>query len=324
MVTSVKQQLIKIFSSMGNEYISGQQIAQELGCSRQAIWKAMDELRQDGFVIEAIRRKGYRLVGNSDQFSKSELLYQLNTKYIGQTIELYESVSSTQLIAHEKAKDGAVNGTVIMAEEQTSGRGRMTRQWSSPKNTGIWMSTILRPNFHPQEAPPVTLVVAVAIAESIQELTGVMPTIKWPNDILIGGKKIAGILTELQSEMDAIHYMIIGTGINVNTEEFPDELKSIASSLLIESGEKQSRVKLAQLIWEKFEKLLDIYEKHGFTPIKLLWESYVQSIGQEIQARTLQGTYQGVMRGITDKGVLELELSNGRVIPIYSADIELL
>ncbi|QPC48390.1 biotin--[acetyl-CoA-carboxylase] ligase [Mangrovibacillus cuniculi] len=313
-----------MFSSMGNEYISGQQIAQELGCSRQAIWKAMDELRQDGFEIEAIRRKGYRLIGNSDQFSKSELLYQLNTSHIGQVIELYESVSSTQIIAHEKAKDGAKHGTVIMAEEQTSGRGRMTRQWSSPKNTGIWMSTILRPTIHPQEAPPITLVVAVAIAQSIEELTGIIPTIKWPNDILVGSKKIAGILTELQSEMDVIHYMIIGTGINVNTEEFPEELKSIASSLLIETGEKQSRVKLAQLIWEKVEKLLDIYEKHGFAPIKLLWESYVQSIGQEIQARTLQGTYQGIMRGITDKGVLELELSNGRIVPIYSADIEIL
>jgi BirA family transcriptional regulator, biotin operon repressor / biotin---[acetyl-CoA-carboxylase] ligase len=325
MQTQLRKDLLDAFTNAGGSYLSGQRIAELLGCSRTAVWKHIEELRKEGFELEAVRRKGYRIVKTPEKITADELRLGLKTKFIGKNVHYEESVESTQKIAHRLAHEDAPEGTVIIAEEQLSGRGRMDRKWHSPKYTGIWMSIILRPNIPLPKAPQLTLLTAAAIVQGIEDITGVQPEIKWPNDILINGKKVTGILTELVAEADRINAVIIGIGMNVNQtkEDFPVELQEIATSLLIEKGGKVSRADLIKSIFMNLEKLYLLYLEEGFFPIKLLWESYAISIGRKITARTLTHTIVGKAQGITDDGVLIIEDELGKTHQVYSADIEL-
>lgn len=324
MQSEIRKELLDAFTTAGDTFLSGQHLAELIGCSRTAVWKHIEELRKEGFELEAVRNKGYRILKTSENVSADEIRFGLTTNFIGKNIHYEESVESTQKIAHRIASEDAPEGTVIIAEEQLSGRGRMARQWHSPKYTGIWMSMIIRPNIPLSNAPQLTLLAAVAIVQAIEELTDLIPEIKWPNDILINGKKVTGILTELQAEADLIHSIIIGIGINVNQkkEDFPLELQEIATSLFIEDGETVSRAELIRSIFKHFEKLYTLYLEQGFLPIKLLWEGYAGSIGKYIKARTLTNTIEGKALGITNDGVLQLEDLTGTIHHIYSADIE--
>jgi len=324
MQSTIKKKLLHALSESNQEFLSGQTLADIAGCSRTAIWKHIEELRKEGFVLEAVRKKGYRIIETPDSVTESKIRLGLQTKTLGRVIHYEESVQSTQRIAHLLAGDGASEGTLVIADEQTAGRGRLMREWHSSKGTGIWMSLILKPLLPPQKAPQFTLITAVAVVQAIEEVTDLHPQIKWPNDILIDGKKVTGILTELQAESDKINSIIIGIGMNVNhtKEHFPDELQKIATSLAIEQGEPLSRSEIVQKVLERIEALYSMYMKEGFTPVKLLWESYAISIGKKIRARTINGTIEGRALGITDEGVLKIEDSAGNVHQIYSADIE--
>lgn len=320
-----RKELLDAFTKAGDSFLSGQAIAELIGCSRTAVWKHIEELRKEGFELEGVRRKGYRITKTPENITPDEIRLGLATKVIGQNIYYEESVKSTQAIASRLAQEGIPEGSVVIAEEQLSGRGRMDRKWHSPKYTGVWMSLILRPNIVVTKAPQLTLLAAVAVVQAIEEVTGLSPEIKWPNDILIDGKKVTGILTELQAEADVIHSIIVGIGVNVNQarEDFPAELQETATSLSIQTGKAISRAELIRQIFVKFEKMYDLYLVEGFYPIKLLWESYANSIGKQLRARTLTNTIDGVALGISDDGVLELQDENGVVHRIYSADIEL-
>ncbi|WP_152446524.1 biotin--[acetyl-CoA-carboxylase] ligase [Bacillus sp. THAF10] len=314
-----------MFTEIEGEFLSGQKISEELGCSRTAVWKHIEDLRHEGYELEAVRRKGYRIHKIPDKISLNEISLGLKTNTLGRKIHFEESVTSTQKIAHQLAYDGVPEGTLVVSEEQTTGRGRLNRAWYSPKYTGVWMSLILRPNLPPAKAPQLTLLTAVAITQAIEEVTGLRPDIKWPNDILINKKKTVGILTEMQAEADKINSVIIGIGINVNQTKnhFPQELQDIATSLSIERGESVNRAKLIQTILLKFENLYMSYLVHGFYPVKLLWESYAISIGKRIIARTITGTLEGLAKGITEEGVLMLEDDDEKIHFIHSADIQL-
>ncbi|RFB16945.1 biotin--[acetyl-CoA-carboxylase] ligase [Bacillus sp. HNG] len=325
MQSEIRKKLLEVFSSANGEFISGQKLSEQLGCSRTAVWKHIEDLRNEGYELEAVRKLGYRIITKPDKISGNEIQLGLETKSLGRNIHFEESVTSTQQIAHKLAYEGAVEGTLVVAEEQTTGRGRLDRAWYSPKHTGVWMSMILRPQIPPSQAPQLTLLAAVGVVQAIQEVTGLEPDIKWPNDILIHQKKIVGILTELQAETDRINSVIIGIGINVNQElsQFPENLHTIASSLAIEKGDKIDRAELIQVILLKIEKLYNEYLQHGFKVVKLLWESYATSIGKQIIARTISGSIEGKAIGINEEGVLLLEDAEGKVHHIYSADIEL-
>ncbi|MBT2575437.1 biotin--[acetyl-CoA-carboxylase] ligase [Bacillus sp. ISL-51] len=324
MGSTLRTQLIDLFSEAGDGFISGQKISDALGCSRTAVWKHIEELRKEGYEVEAVRRKGYRLVKKPGKLSESEIRFGLKTEFLGKQLYYRDVLPTTQKTAHELANDGAPEGTLVVADKQTAGRGRMSRVWHSQEGNGIWMSLILRPDIPLQKAPQLTLLSAVAVVQAIEAAAGIQPDIKWPNDLLIHGKKAVGILTELQAEEDRVRSVIIGIGINVNqqTDDFPDELQDIATSLSLEAGEKIDRAGLIQEILQTFEKRYQDYLTHGFTPIKLLWESYALGLGNELQARTLQGTFYGKSLGIDDEGVLLLETKDG-IKKIYSADIEL-
>lgn len=325
MQSVIREKLLSALSDSPDDFLSGQALADIAGCSRAAVWKHIEELRKEGFVLEAVRKKGYRIIGAPDSVTANKLKIGLKTKTLGQNIHYEETVGSTQKVAHELAANGAPEGTLVIADEQTDGRGRLMREWHSSKGTGIWMSLILKPLLPPQKAPQFTLIAAVAVVQAIQEATGLEPQIKWPNDILINGKKATGILTELQAEPDKINSIIIGIGMNVNQtqEHFPDELKSLATSYGMEAGRSLSRSDIVQRVLERMEALYELYLAKGFTPIKLMWEGYAVSIGRRITARTINGSIEGYTRGITEEGVLQIEDDAGRIHHIYSADIEL-
>lgn len=248
----------------------------------------------------------------------------LQTEFVGKHFLSLAETSSTQHIAQEQAKQGAPSGTVIVADTQTNGKGRLGRTWQSPAGTGIWMSVLLRPDLPLSKIPQLTLLTAVAMVKGIRQAVQVEPSIKWPNDLLLNDRKLAGILTEVQAEGNRVKHVIIGIGLNVNQEQedFPEELAAIATSIRRESGKEADRNRLIAAILNEWEALYQLYCTEGFRVIKTLWEMYATSLGQRIVARTTQGTYTGVAQGITDEGVLLLEDEQGNVHKIYSADIE--
>src|SRR5664279_2460970 len=219
--------------------VSGAQLAESLGISRAAVWARIEELRRLDYDIEASPHFGYRLVSSPDALHADDLLARLGqTKIIGRDIQVFEQTTSTNDVMEKLARDGVKEGVVVFAESQTKGRGRLGRKWLSPAYKGLWFSVLLRPDLHPQEATQLTVVAATALRRAIASETGLHPEIKWPNDILVGGKKVAGVLTELSAELDRVKHVILGIGVDVNlgAGEFPPELRKVATSLKIESG----------------------------------------------------------------------------------------
>src|SRR5271154_54608 len=237
--------------------VSGAELAEQLKISRAAVWARIEELRRVGYEIEAGPHFGYKLVNSPDALHADDLLARLGkTKVIGRDIQVFEQTTSTNDVIEKLARDGVKEGVVVFAESQTRGRGRLGRKWISPGRKGLWFSVLLRPDLRPQEATQLTIASATALHRAIQAETGLKPEIKWPNDILIGGKKIAGILTELSAEVDKVRYVILGIGIDVNQDanEFPADLKKTATSLKIESSETISRAELATAILLELDK----------------------------------------------------------------------
>lgn len=326
MSMTTKDELIQRFLVAGAEPISGQQLADDFGISRTAIWKHMQTLQQEGYQFETVKKKGYRLLAVPDRVDVAQLRASLTTKRYGQTIHYFEEVESTQLIAHELVRAGAPDGTIVLAEAQTAGRGRMLRPWDSAAGKGIWMTVIIRPDLLPHQAPQLTLVTAVAVTNAMKAMfKNFTPEIKWPNDILIGGRKSTGILTEMISETDRIQALLIGIGINVNQQmsDFPDDLQSIATSIAIEEGETIDRVQFVANVLYFLEYYTDLYVKHGFSMIKPMWEEASGTIGKNVRATTLREVVVGKAIGITESGVLEIQLADGTVKGVYSADIEI-
>ena len=280
----MRSDILNMLRNARGEYLSGNEIAQKLGISRAAVWKHIRSLRQTGYDIESQSRNGYALTGEPDLLLPENILCGLNTKHIGQRIVHYDSVNSTNAVAKRLAAEGAAHGTVVVAEEQSSGRGRLERSFFSPPG-GIWFSVILRPPFLPREAPKCTLMAAVAVAEAMKKL-GMKPEIKWPNDLMYQGKKYVGILTEMSAETDRIQSVVIGIGINVNVEpeDFPPELRDTATSLSIMTGSQVPRVDLFRELLESMEKLYDLAYDEGFGPVFDLWKKYTVTLGREVDA----------------------------------------
>ncbi|HEX7065690.1 MAG TPA: biotin--[acetyl-CoA-carboxylase] ligase [Bacillales bacterium] len=322
---AAKTDILKMLSDHREAFVSGQELSEQLGLSRTAIWKHINELRKAGYEIVSVKKSGYRLVEKPNVLSEAEIQSGLETDILGQAIQYKDSVKSTQEVAHQLAREGAKEGTIVVADEQTGGRGRLGRPWHSPKGTGIWVSLILRPRIPPQQAPQLTLLAAVGVVKGIREATGLKCDIKWPNDILSHERKLVGILTELQADPDQVNSVIVGMGMNVNVKEtdFPAELREIATSIGIEAGQEVDRAEVLQKILRHTEILYREYLREGFRFVKLLWESHAVSLDRIIQARTLQGTIVGRAIGLSDNGFLILEDDTGKRHEISSADIDL-
>ncbi|KGX92141.1 biotin--acetyl-CoA-carboxylase ligase [Pontibacillus halophilus JSM 076056 = DSM 19796] len=321
---STRSKLIHLLQDREREYVSGQVLSEALNISRSAIWKHMKELEKDGYTIEAAPRKGYRIVHTPDKLSANTVKWGLETNWLGQRLHHYSSVGSTQLHAHEFAQQNAEHGTVVLADEQTRGRGRLNRSWHSRKGEGVWMSMLLRPEIEPHRAPQMTLLAATVLAEVLKTHCGMKPQIKWPNDILSNGKKLAGILTELQAEHDQIQYIVLGTGINVNheAEHFPEEIQSIATSVRNETGQSFELTPFIQALLQTFEKRYEEYMEHGFQRIKLRWEAFAYRIGERVVVKTAKREWRALLLGIEPDGALKVCDEDGKEEILYSAEIK--
>lgn len=258
----MRDEILQLLSD--TEYVSGESISQCMGISRAAVWKYINSLKEEGYIIESSTNKGYRITGRPDILTYEEIKPYLKTKYIGRSLLHFDSIDSTNKKAKEIAGKGFVEGTVIVSEEQVCGRGRLGRNWFSPKGAGLWMSILLMPDIPPTEAYKITIIAAAAIHTALSE-EGIRALIKWPNDIVIGSKKICGILTEMSAELSLIHYIIIGIGLNVNTtpEEFPEEIKDKASSLRVELDTAFNRKSIMSRILNNFETLYGRFIQNG-------------------------------------------------------------
>src|SRR3989344_9407838 len=264
----MQTQILK-FLKESEGYVSGEEISRRCGMSRAAIWKYMQELRQEGFDVVAVPHLGYKLVATPDKLLPSEIQHGLKTQYLGKKIVYEDTGPSTMDVAFRLGMEGAVEGTLVCAEGQTKGKGRLGRHWNSPKGKGIYMSVILRPSLPPTEVAQLTLLAAVAVCEAVQRVSGVAARIKWPNDILVEDRKLAGILTELSAETDRVRFGVIGIGVNVNTPL--SLLPATATSLKEEAQKKVSRGELVQEILRVLEDWYERLKKKGCGPIVLWW-----------------------------------------------------
>lgn len=322
MERQIRNQLISLLLEKQSTFISGEEMSRRLGCSRAAIWKHIQELRNSGYAIEARPRRGYRLQFRPDRLAPEELYYHLKTKKLGKTIRYFTSVPTTQNVAHQWAKEGAPEGALVVAEEQTAGKGRLGNQWDSPPGQGIWMSLILRPEISIREASHFTLLTSLAVYQAIQPYSRLSVQIKWPNDLLIDGKKVCGILTELKGEEDRIDYLIIGIGVNVNQPaDWASEWTKPATSLSQVWGKPIHRASLLVAILQQLEKYYDLYKQEGFAPVKQAWEQITYLFGKRIIARTPNGKVEGVAACLNDDGALVLKTDTG-LQELYSAEIE--
>jgi len=309
----MRSNILDILRQANGAYVSGEDIARTMNVSRTAVWKHIRELKQAGYAIDSHSRSGYCLMETPDLLLPNEIQNGRKTKVLGKDIQYYKEVISTNNQAKLAAQQDAAEGTIIVSEAQTSGRGRLARGWYSPAEKGIWFSVILRPHFLPQEAPKCTLMAAVALAKAIEKITELQVGIKWPNDILYNKQKLVGILTEMNAEMDCINYIIIGMGINVNIQknEFPLELQQIATSLAILKGEKISRVKLLNEILFQIETLYNVAQAEGFVKILEEWKKYSVTLGKTVDVIGINDTFVGVAMDIDADGALLVKTETG-------------
>jgi BirA family biotin operon repressor/biotin-[acetyl-CoA-carboxylase] ligase len=322
----MNEQILQYFLEHEDQYISGEELSRQLNCSRTAVWKHIEALRKQGYVFDALPRKGYKMLEKPIVIQAAKLMEGLQTKTLGRVLSIYDEVDSTQNIAHGLVRQGAIEGTLVLAEQQNAGRGRMGRNWYSPKGKGIWMSLVLKPTIAIQFTPQLTLLVAVALCRAIQAYVPQQVGIKWPNDLLINGRKISGILLESSAEDERLNYVIAGIGISVNlaAEDYPNELRAKATSLFIEKGQLVEREQLICDFLLQLEVLLELYEQKGFAPIRSLWEALTISLHKPIRIQTAKGWVEGIASSIDEMGALWVNCNDGQTIKLYSGDIELL
>ncbi|OAB46883.1 bifunctional biotin--[acetyl-CoA-carboxylase] synthetase/biotin operon repressor [Paenibacillus antarcticus] len=320
-----EETLLNILLEDPNGFVSGEEMSRRLSISRTAVWKQINKLRTLGYEFEAVSNKGYRILIKPDNLDKLTLNNALNTVMMGSVLEIIKSTVSTQEEARQRAELGAPEGTVIIAEEQTGGKGRLGRKWFSPYGKGIWMSLVLRPQQPLEFTSQLTLLTGVAVCRAIRKRTGLDVGIKWPNDILMNQRKVCGILLESTVEDKVVRYCIAGIGISVNIdrEEYPEDLRDIATSLKAESGATVDRSLLIAAILEEFETLYQLYAQEGFLPIASLWEALSVTINQEVVFNTTQGLREGLAVGLDPSGALLVDTGMGNIVPVISGDVKL-
>ncbi len=303
-------------------YISGQQLCKQFQVSRTAVWKVIEQLKEEGYQIEAVRNRGYRLESAPDVMWRAEVESLLTTKWAGCGVIYLPETDSTNTRAKRLGDEGASHGTLVIAEQQTGGKGRRGRRWESPAGSSIYMSILLRPEIQPNQAPMLTLVMAQSVAEAIREVTNQEALIKWPNDIVVNGKKVCGILTEMSTEIQWINHVVIGVGINVNIESFPEELEETATSLYLESGKRQRRAPLIAEVMKQFERYYNQFIQTG--DLSGMQEEYNRLlVNRDREVRVLDPghEYNGRAAGINETGELLIRTGDGQIRKVYAGEV---
>lgn len=321
----MRKKILELLRKSGERPLSGEEISRQLEVSRTAIWKHIQTLKNEGYDIESVPKKGYILKESPNRLFPQEILSRLQTRWLGHNICYRDSIDSTNTLAKGLANEGCPNGLVVVAEEQGAGKGRLSRGWISPYAKGIWFSVVLKPPFLPQEASKCTLLAAVAVVKAVNKIAGVHAAIKWPNDILLMGRKLVGILTEMNAEFGHINYVVIGTGINTNAtpDDYPEDVKDIAVSVADAAIEQFTRV---DLLCDILKNMEDLYEKallDGFAPILEEWRKYSCTLGQEVKVMAPDCTYFGKAEDIDEDGLLIVRKVDGTLEKVMAGDVSI-
>ena len=304
------------------DYVSGQELCEKLQVSRTAIWKKIKELQGEGYEIEAVPNRGYRIVGCPDIIAAEEVESRLKSKWAGHPIKYFEEITSTNQYAKRIGEEGAPEGTLVVADEQTQGKGRSGRVWSTPHGTAIAMTLLIRPKLPPASISMVTLVMGLAVARACRELYHLPVGIKWPNDVVIHGKKLCGILTELSAEMMSVNYVVIGTGINVNVKEFPEEIRKTATSIALELGHETGRAELIASCMEYFEVYYEKFIQAGdLSPLMEEYNELLLNRDQKVRVLEPGREYTGTALGINQNGELLVVREDGTRTAVYAGEV---
>lgn len=332
----MKAQILSLLRERA-DYVSGQELCEHFGVSRTAVWKAVGQLKKEGYVIEAVQNRGYRLLEGTEPYreevyGQNELVSRMHTAWAGRELHFYESLGSTNVQAKQLAESGAAHGALVVADMQTAGRGRRGRGWVSPAGANIYFTIVLRPDFAPDKASMLTLVMAYAVSLGVEktlaaygrEASALHLGIKWPNDIIMNGKKICGILTEMSMsvEQDAIQYVVIGVGVNVGQQTFADELRDKATDIYEECGVRISRSCLLADIMEAFEESYESFQKkENLSDIKEAYNRLLVNRDREVRVLDPKGEYVGVAREINHLGELLVERTDGSITQVYAGEV---
>lgn len=309
----MKEEILRLLRS-ADDYISGQELCNRFGVSRTAVWKAINQLKEAGYEIEAQQNKGYRLMAAPDLMTEAEIKSLMHTEWVAKEVLYFDTIDSTNTKAQELAEKGYPSGTLVVADKQESGKGRRGRSWVSPSGTGIFMTLMIKPDINPNNASMLTLVAALAVAKAITSVTGEEAMIKWPNDIVVNSKKVCGILTEMNAQFDYINHIVVGIGINVHNESFPEEISQMASSLMIEAGGK--RFHRAQIIAETmsyFEQYYDTFLKtQDLSALVREYDELLVNRNKSVRVLDPKEPFDGKAMGITPKGELIVDTWESR------------
>ena len=316
----MKERILSALKSK-DDFVSGQELCDELGVSRTAIWKVINQLKSEGYEIESVRNRGYRLMESPDIITAAEIAGHMDTEWFGRKILYFDVTDSTnnEIKRHSESEK---EGLLAIAEQQTAGKGRRGRAWESPSGTGIWMSFLLKPDITPTQASMITIVTALATAMAVREVTGLDALIKWPNDIVVNAKKTVGILTEMSTEIDYINYVVVGIGINANTDSFPEDIRDTATSFKIECGHPVKRSLIVAAFGKYFEKYYEDFLKAG--NLSLLRKDYdALLVNRDRQVKILDGASEPVMTalGINDEGELVVKDSDGSISTVRAGEV---
>ena len=323
---TIDTKILTALRAAGDIGVAGTELSQSLGISRAAVWARIEELRTLGYEIDASPHLGYRLRSVPDVLHADDLLSALGkTKIIGRDIRVFEETTSTNDVIEKLARDGVKEGVVVFAESQTKGRGRLGRKWISPPRKGLWFSILLRPAMRPATVTQFTIAAATALFRAVRAQTGVTPEIKWPNDLLIRGKKVAGILTELSAELDKVNYVTLGMGISVNlvAAEFPAEFRKSVTSLRIETGQRQNRADLAIKILQELDRDYDRISNGHFEAVADEWEGHCTTLGQQVVIHMGDRTIRGTAESLDNEGALLLRTQHGHLERIIGGDVQI-
>lgn len=321
----MKAEILKLLRE-ADGYVSGQQLCEKFGVPRTAVWKVIRQLQEEGYQVEAVRNKGYHIVDSPDIMTKEELDSLMETKWIGRNVVYYDTVDSTNLRIKQMGDEGAPEGTLAVADQQSAGRGRRGRSWDSPAGSSIYMSLLLRPEIEPDKAPMITLVMACSVAEGIMDCGdscgNPQVQIKWPNDIIINGKKLVGILTEMSTQIDYINHVTVGVGINVNLTEFPEEIRETATSLCLECGHVVKRAPLIAAIMKRMEKNYEIFLKTGdLTGLMDKYSEMLVNKDRDVMILGVKEQYRAHAIGINQTGELIVRREDGSEEAIYAGEV---
>jgi len=318
-----RETILSLFNQAADGFVSGAQISAELGVSRTAVWKHIRSLRQAGYKIEAIPSRGYQLVQSPDILVPEAILAGLDCRRIGSRVCCLDVADSTNLQACRFGDDGESEGLVVIADQQRSGKGRMGRRWESPAGVNLYASILLRPAILPFDAPQLTFLSAVAVCRAILTVTGLKATVKWPNDVLLNGKKVAGLLNEMSAETDRVHYVVLGIGVNLNMQEdqFPGDLRYPATSLAIAKEGPVSRLDFARALLREIDAWYQVFLQQGSGPVLDAWVRLCDMNGKAVRVDCNELEIEGIMTGLADDGALLVRTATGKMERVYAGDV---